>query len=200
MRRAIYLIFMVAVLALLAWSPFAVSAETQRPALQVVTVTGTPTGPIVEILDEVNVRLGPGVEYTKVGVLTAGQWAPAVGRSAAGEWIQIEYLGSPDGLAWVYTPLVRVDPPGASLPIVEPPTQPTPRVSPTIDPTLAAQFIDLAPVTTRLPTFTPVDPLPPSTPAPVQGSQATGFPPMLAIIGLFVVGLFGTTISLLRGR
>jgi hypothetical protein len=200
MRRAIYLLFLVGVLALLAWSSHAVPAQAKQPAVQVVTVTGTPTGPIVEILDEVNVRLGPGVDYTKVGVLTAGQWAPAVGRSAAGEWIQIEYLGAPDGLAWVYTPLVRVDPPGASLPIVEPPTLPTPRISPTIDPTLAAQFIDLAPVTTRLPTFTPVDPLTPSTPVPAEASRPTGFPPMLAILGLFVVGLFGTAISVLRGR
>lgn len=200
MRRAIFLLFMVGILALLALAPFTTPAQAQQSALQAATVTGTPTGPIVEILDEVNVRLGPGVEYAKVGVLTAGQWAPAVGRSAAGEWIQIEYLGSPDGLAWVYTPLVRVDPPGASLPIVEPPSQPTPRISPTIDPTLAAQFIDLAPVSTRLPTFTPVDPLPPSTPTPVESSRTTGFPPMLAILGLFVVGLFGTTISVLRGR
>lgn len=200
MRRVFGILCLVGALALLGWSPRAVAAQSQQPLRQVVTVTGTPTGPIVEILDEVNVRLGPGVEYEKVGVLTAGQWAPAVGRTAAGEWIQIIYLGAPDNLAWVYTVLVRVQPPSASLPIVEPPPRPTPRITATIDPTLAAQFIDLVPVTTRLPTFTPVDPLILSTPEPFEASQPTGFPPMLAILGLFVVGIFGTTISVLRGR
>lgn len=200
MRRMFFMLCVVGMAAFLGLSPRAEAAQDQEALRQVVTVTGTATGPIVEILDEVNVRLGPGVDYAKVGVLTAGQWAPAVGRSAAGEWIQIEYLGSPDGLAWVYTVLVRVVPPSASLPIVEPPPRPTPRITSTIDPTLAAQFIDLAPMSTRLPTFTPVDPIAPSTPEPVEASQSAGFPPMLAILGLFVVGVFGTTISVLRGR
>jgi len=200
MRRAFWIFLLMGAMALLGWAPGAFAAQAKLPPPQVVTVTGTPTGPIITILDEVNVRLGPGVDYDKVGVLTAGQWAPAVGRSAAGEWIQIIYLGSPDNLAWVYTVLVRVDPPSAALPIVEPPPRPTPRISPTIDPTLAAQFIDLAPVTTRLPTFTPAAPLMQATPEPIEDSRPTGFPPMLAIIGLFVVGVFGTTISVLRGR
>ncbi len=199
MRRVFGILCLVGALALLGFSPRAMAAQSQQPR-QVVTVTGTPTGPIVEVLDEVNVRLGPGVDYEKVGVLTAGQWAPAVGRTAAGEWIQIEYLGAPDGLAWVYTVLVRVQPPSASLPIVEPPPRPTPRITATIDPTLAAQFIDLAPISTRLPTFTPVDPLIVSTPEPIEAAQQTGFPPMLAILGLFVVGVFGATVSVLRGR
>jgi hypothetical protein len=200
MRRAFWIFLLMGAMALLGWAPGAFAAQAKLPSPQVVTVTGTPTGPIITILDEVNVRLGPGVDYDKVGVLTAGQWAPAVGRSAAGEWIQIIYLGSPDNLAWVYTVLVRVDPPSAALPIVEPPPRPTPRISPTIDPTLAAQFIDLAPVSTRLPTFTPAAPLMQATPEPIESSRPTGFPPMLAIIGLFVVGVFGTTISVLRGR
>jgi hypothetical protein len=184
---------------MLVFAPRAGATQSDAPALQI-TVTGTPTGPIITILDQVNVRMGPSVEYDKIGVLTAGQWAPAVGRSAAGEWIQIVYPGAPDNLAWVYTILVRVEPPSASLPIVEPPPMPTPRITATIDPTLAAQFIDLAPVTTRLPTYTPAEPLAQATLATEDVSQSGGFPPMLAILGLFVVGFFGTTISILRGR
>ncbi|MGD8815221.1 MAG: SH3 domain-containing protein [Anaerolineales bacterium] len=187
--------------ALLAFAPHAgATVRSDAYARQVVTVTGTPTGPIITILDQVNVRLGPSLDYDKIGVLTAGQWAPAVGRSAGGEWIQIIYPGAPDNLAWVYTVLVRVEPPSAVLPIVEPPPQPTPRITATIDPTLAAQFIDLAPITTRLPTYTPAEPLIQTTPFPEGGAQSGGFPPILAIIGLFVVGVFGTTISILRGR
>ena len=200
MRRMVWVLFLVgAAAALLAFAPRAGASPSDAAALQI-TVTGTPTGPIVIILDQVNVRMGPSVDYDKIGVLTAGQWAPAVGRSAAGEWIQIIYPGAPDNLAWVYTILVRVDPPSASLPIVEPPPMPTPRITATIDPTLAAQFIDLAPVTTRLPTYTPAEPLAQSTLVTEDVSQSGGFPPILAILGLFVVGLVGTTVSILRGR
>ncbi|HEY71571.1 MAG TPA: SH3 domain-containing protein [Anaerolineae bacterium] len=200
MKRMVWVLFLIGTAAaLLAFAPRAGATHSDKAALQI-TVTGTPTGPIVTILDQVNVRLGPSVEYDKIGVLTAGQWAPAVGRSAGGEWIQIIYPGAPDNLAWVYTILVRVEPPSASLPIVEPPPMPTPRITATIDPTLAAQFIDLAPVTTRLPTYTPAAPLIQATLATEDVSQSGGFPPMLAILGLFVVGLFGTTISILRGR
>lgn len=199
MKRVFFFLCLIGALALLGFAPRAVGAQSAPPR-QVITVTGTPSGPIVIILDEANVRLGPGTEYGRIGVLTIGQWAPAVGRSAAGEWIQIIYLGVPDNLGWVYTVLVRVEPPTAVLPIVEPPPQPTPRITSTIDPTLAAQFIDLAPITTRLPTFTPLDPLLLTTPVPIEAVRTGGFPPMLAILGLFVVGLFGTTISFLRGR
>jgi hypothetical protein len=34
---------------------------------------------------------------------------------------------------------------------------------------------------------------------PPQGSQPGGFPPILAIAGLLMLGMFGTLISFLRG-
>jgi hypothetical protein len=86
------------------------------------------------------------------------------------------------------------------LPVVEPPLTPTPQVTPTIDPTLAAQFlIDIPP--TRLPTFTAPPPLilptlPVDEPITVSGRVPMG----LVIIGMAVVGIIGTFISLLRGR
>lgn len=162
------------------------------------SVTGTPEGPVILVPDQVNVRTGPGVDYDQVGVMISGQRAPAVGRSPGGEWVQIRYPGIPGNLGWVFTPLVRLEPPGATLPIVEPPPTPTPPTTATIDPTLAAQFLDLA-QPTRLPTFTPAE-------APVQPTFETvaenrnaAFPPILAILGLLVIGVFGMVISLLRG-
>ncbi|UCF59824.1 MAG: SH3 domain-containing protein [Anaerolineaceae bacterium] len=181
-------------LALLAASP------PQSTQLMVdATVTGTPEGPMIVVPDQVNVRLGPGTNYAKVGVLIAGQEAPALGRSPGGEWIQIAYPGVPGNVAWVYAPFVVLDAGQELLPIIEPPPTPTPRIAPTIDPTLAAQFnLGEAPAT-RLPTFTPADPVIYPTLESLESEVGQGFPPILAILGLLVVGLFGTVVSFLRG-
>jgi hypothetical protein len=164
------------------------------------TVTGTPLGPYVMVPDLVNVRTGPGTQYDKVGVLIQGQTAPALGRSPGGDWIQITYPGVPDNLAWVYAPFVVLETGQQLLPVIAPPPTPTPRVTATIDPTLASQFnLGEAPPT-RLPTFTSAPPVViPTFEAEVE-QQGGGFPPILAILGLLVVGLFGMVISFLRGR
>jgi len=177
------------------------TAHAQQPTVAIATVTGTPIGPYIVVnadQEQINVRSGPGTEYPTVGVLVTGELAPAKGRSVGGDWIQIVYVGVEGGLAWVYAPLVTpVD--VVSLPIVEPPPTPTPRVTPTIDPTLAAQFVLEIPAT-RLPTFTPVEPL--DIPEFVQ--QATGrvggIPIGMFITGIGLMGLFGAAVSYLRER
>lgn len=169
------------------------------PALQEPTVTGTPEGPTILVPEQVNVRLGPSTDYEKVGVLIAGQTAPALGRSPGGEWIQILYPGVPGDVAWVYAPFVVLETGQRLLPIIEPPPTPTPRTTATIDPTLAAQFnLGEAPPT-RLPTYTPAEPVSVPTFEAVERSGAGGFPPILAILALLVVGVFGTIFSILRG-
>ncbi len=172
----------------------------QIPTVSIPTVTGTPAGSTVTVTmeqDQINVRSGPSTDYPVIGVLIAGQKVPALGRSVGGNWVQIAYPGVQNGLAWVYSPLVTID---GVLPIIEPPPTPTPRTTPTIDPTLAAQFIVEIPPT-RLPTFTPPPALVIPTIQPDQSSAQTGRVPMgLVIIGLGVVGLFGTILSILRGR
>ena len=175
------------------------SAPQSTQVMVDATVTGTPEGPMIVVPDQVNVRLGPGTNYAKVGVLIAGQEAPALGRSPGGEWIQIAYPGVPGNVAWVYAPFVVLDAGQELLPIIEPPPTPTPRIAPTIDPTLAAQFnLGEAPPT-RLPTFTPAEPVIHPTLEPSDNGVGQGFPPILAILGLLVIGLFGTVVSFLRG-
>jgi hypothetical protein len=176
-------------------------ALAQQPTGSVPTVTGTPPGPMLTVHagweEQINVRAGPGQNYDAVGILVIGQWVPAVGQLPNGEWIKITYLGAPNDTGWVMAALVDLK---GVLPEIEVPATPTPRTTPTTDPTLAAQYIVAIPAT-RLPTFTPPDPLaiptfPPETPA--RGSR--GVPMGLLIIGLGVVGVFGALISLLRGR
>ncbi|MEA1978408.1 MAG: SH3 domain-containing protein [Chloroflexota bacterium] len=175
------------------------SGAAASPRTQEATVTGTPEGPMILVPEQVNVRTGPSTGYDKVGVLIAGQRAPALGRSPGGEWIQIFYPGVPGNLAWVYAPFVVLDTDQRLLPIIEPPPTPTPRVTATIDPTLAAQFNIGGAPPTRLPTFTPAEPVVAPTFDDAQADLPGGFPPILAIMGLLVVGLFGTVISVLRG-
>ncbi|MDD5468295.1 MAG: SH3 domain-containing protein [Anaerolineales bacterium] len=175
--------------------------DGQIPTVSIPTVTSSPSSATAVVTmeqDQINVRSGPSTDYPVVGVLIAGQRVPALGRTVGGDWVQIAYPGTPGGIAWVYSPLVQLE---GSLPLVEPPPTPTPRTTPTVDPTLAAQFIQELPPT-RLPTFTPPPPLaiPTYTDAESIPGQSGRLPMGLVIVGLGVIGLFGTLISLLRGR
>jgi hypothetical protein len=173
----------------------------QQPTGSVATVTGTPSGPIVTVTypEQINVRAGPvfaGLSYPVVGVLLPGQTAPALGKTAGGEWIAIHYPGVPGDVGWVYAPLVSLSP--GFLPIFLPPPTATPFTTPTINPTLAAAFA--IPLTaTRLPTFTPAPPvqIPTFTPAP---AGVAGVPMGMIIAALALIGIFGAIVSFLRGR
>jgi len=183
--------------------PPSMRALAQQPTGSVPTVTGTPPGPMLSLnpgwpgIEQISVRAGPGMNYDAVGVLVIGHKVPALGRVSSGEWIKIVYPGAPEDTGWVLAVLVDLV---GELPELEMPPTPTPRTTPTIDPTLAAQYIVDIPAT-RLPTFTPPDPLDiptfePDTPLRGRSSVPMG----LVIIGLGVVGIFGTLISILRGR
>lgn len=199
-RKRISIIVLIALLIIIIYALQAPIAKAQIPTVSIPTVTSSPSGSTVTVtreFDQINVRGGPGSDYPVVGVLIAGQQVAALGRSAGGQWVQIIYPGGPDGVAWVYSPLVEVS---GSLPIVEPPPTPTPRTTPTIDPTLASQFIVEIPPT-RLPTFTAPPPLAIPTFPPEQIPGVSGRIPMgLIIVGLGILGFFGTIISFLRGR
>jgi hypothetical protein len=183
---------------------YGVEAEplAQQPTGVVPTVTSTPRGayvivnPLTATDTQINVRAGPSALTEKVGVLLINQQASAIGRY--GDWIQIEYPGTPGGKAWVYGNLVTLF--GGNLPIVEPPPTSTPNVTQTIDPTLAAQFL-ITPDATRLPTFTEPAPLEIPTYVIESGSSGVGGVPMgLFIIGLGALGIFLGVIALISGR
>jgi uncharacterized protein YraI len=178
------------------------SVLAQQPTGSVPTVTGTVSGPVVTVyadLGQVDVYAGPSTYlYPAVGVLLAGQSAPALGRARDEDWIQISYPGIPGASAWIYAPYVRISP-GARLSQVEAPPTPTPFSTPTIDPTLAAAFI-VAETPTRLPTFTP----PAAQVLPSFEDQESGsssrVPLGLVIFSLGFIGALGVVLSFLRGR
>jgi uncharacterized protein YraI len=182
--------------------PAKASVLKQQATAALATVTGTPSGPIVTVRADqeefINVRAGPGIFFAKVGVLLIGQSAPALGRSAGGDWIYIDYPGVTGGTAWVYAPFINITP--GSLPIVEPPPTPTPQYTSTIDPTLAAQFI-VTSVPTKLPTFTPPPPLViPTYQTISESGGVAGVPMGLVILGLAIVGVFMGLFAVAQGR
>ncbi len=176
--------------------PASAAPNAQLPTVNIPTVTSSPTGPFITVnldQDQINVRSGPSTLYPKIGVLLAGQTAPAKGRN--GDWILIDYAGVPTGTAWVYGPLVTVT--GGVLPIVEPPPTPTPLVTATIDATLAAQFIT-TPESTRLPTWTsaPTIAIPKFADAAGSGSLPIGW--VILVVGL--LGIVLGVLSLIQGK
>ncbi|MEZ4727347.1 MAG: SH3 domain-containing protein [Caldilineaceae bacterium] len=92
----------------------AVAANTAPTAVPVTatvtppTATGTsvppvatPAYPAIIAQASLNVRSGPGIDYTKIGGLEAGALAQVVGKSAAGDWWQIVYPANSDQRAWI---------------------------------------------------------------------------------------------------
>lgn len=199
-RILLFSTLVVLVVFLLLMLPGSLTAYAQQPTVSVPTVTGTPPGPMATVysnLSQVTVLSGPGPSFPAIGILVQNQSVPAYGTTVGGDWVQIGYPGVEGGRGWVYHSFVSVD---KNLPLVTPPATPTPRVTPTLDPTLAARFV--AEVTpTQLATFT----APPPVVIPTfeeSGSILTGgnVPVGFLIIGLAVVGIFGTFLSFLRGR
>jgi len=180
----------------------AVGVIAQQPTVAIPTVTGTPegvTGSVrIDQIDPVNIRSGPGVFFDIVGVLLPRQIVSVSGRSAGGDWVMIDYPGDPGSYAWVYAPFVYISP--GELPIIEPPSTPTPEVTQTINPTLAAQFIT-TPDPTRMPTFTPGDPLVIPIYTDTYGTTfMSGIPMGLVIIILSGLGGLLALFSFIRSR
>ncbi len=193
-------IFSGILLGLLFSTPASNIAQAQQPTGSVPTVTGTPLGAQITVnadMATINVRSGPSSYfYPRIGILVAGQSAPALGRSPGGDWIMIAYTGVPGNIGWIYAPnvsLLSQD----FLPEVEAPPTPTPLSTPTIDPTLAAAFI-VPETPTRLPTFTPPAPLEIPVFTDETETNTNRVPMGLVIFGLGFVGLLGAIISMLR--
>jgi uncharacterized protein YgiM (DUF1202 family) len=203
MRRSFAIVTMIVALA----SLFALgisSAGAGSPALQLPTETlrASPTigNAVVQALEQVNVRSGPGTDYDLIGVLIANQQAVALGRSPGGTWIQIVYDGGVDNTGWVFGDLVNLN--GVTreqLPTVQAPPTPTLEPTATLGPGAGGPIVTSAP--TSLPTYTPPPPYVEPTHFPeTGGGERTGFPPALLIIGLFSVGLLGLVGAFVSGR
>ena len=109
-----------------------------------IPATATPIAASIVAGDQgVNVRTGPGTNYTRLGYLEPGTRAVLIGRYS--DWWQIQYNDAP---AWVFGDLVTASDAG-NVPQVEPPPSPIPptavpatAVPPTAVPPTAAPATD----------------------------------------------------------
>ncbi len=73
------------------------------------TATPIPASAVTVIADnEVNVRLGPGVDFVWIGTMTPDTPYPATRRHANFPWVEIEHPASPNGHGWVFLDIVTV--------------------------------------------------------------------------------------------
>ncbi|HEC35602.1 MAG TPA: hypothetical protein ENI39_03610 [Anaerolineae bacterium] len=106
-------------------SPTALLLPTDTPEPTPIPATATPVTPIVVAGDSgVNVRGGPGTNYTILGYLQPGGQAQVTGRY--GDWWQIQHDG---GTGWVFGGIVTAFN-TENVPQVEPPPAPTPAPTP----------------------------------------------------------------------
>jgi hypothetical protein len=205
MRSRKLLVFSILILAAIFFTAVNIPAQSfvyaQQPTGSIPTVTGTPLGPMVTVYennDQVDVYAGPSsFNYPAVGVMLAGEQAPALGQAEGLDWIEIQYVGVPNSVAWIYAPYVSLTS-GSTLPNIPVPPTPTPATTPTINPTLFAALIP-AVTSTRLSTFTP--PAPIALPTFVDVTRRPSSVPIgLVIVGFLFIGGLGAIISFLRGR
>ena len=88
----------------------------------VVAPTPAPNTPYLVAKTHVNVRSGPGTHYPVYGVSTPGQSAEVTGVNPDYTWwvIRIPTSVAPDGQGWITAYSVKIEPPDAPLPVIQP--------------------------------------------------------------------------------
>jgi beta-lactamase class A len=81
---------------------------------------------------EVNIRLGPGVEYARVGVGSAGEQFEITAWHTQLPWLQVRYAASPNGQAWIARDLLEINGDLFSLPSISQMTFNLPALTPTL--------------------------------------------------------------------
>jgi len=61
------------------------------------------------IVQQINVRSGPGTSFDSLGILNTNDVVNLTGRNRDASWLQIEFSGGPDGRGWVSSGFVKAD-------------------------------------------------------------------------------------------
>ncbi|HVN15880.1 MAG TPA: SH3 domain-containing protein [Anaerolineales bacterium] len=78
---------------------------------------GSESAPNGVIIQQVNVRSGPGTDFNSLGILNPQDAVTLIGKDSNGTWLQIEFASGPDGKGWVTAAYVKSNEMG-NLPIV----------------------------------------------------------------------------------
>jgi uncharacterized protein YraI len=63
--------------------------------------SGSTPGASGAIIQQVNVRSGPGTDFNTLGILNPKDAVTLIGKDASGIWLQIQFSSGPDGKGWV---------------------------------------------------------------------------------------------------
>ena len=109
---------------------------TPTATLVVITPTDTPTPEVanVAIVQNMNVRGGPGTNYHIIGAATSGEVFKILGKTDDGNWFQVAFPNAADGLGWIFGPLVQVNGDTGPVAIAQAPPPPPPPPTPTPEP------------------------------------------------------------------
>jgi beta-lactamase class A len=113
-----------------------VQAETGVTPVQVTrpAASATPTLPpgIIGVAQgEINVRYGPGVEYTALERAFVGDVFEITATHSQVPWVQVRYPESPTGFAWIARDLLEIQGNVASLPVISQISLNLPELTPT---------------------------------------------------------------------
>jgi len=92
---------------------------TDRPEVPVIgsgeadAVDGNPA----VVIQQLNIRSGPGTDFNSLGVLNANDIVNLSGKNRDGTWFQMEFAEGPDGKGWITASFVKTDDP-ERLPII----------------------------------------------------------------------------------
>ncbi|MEW6285082.1 MAG: SH3 domain-containing protein [Chloroflexota bacterium] len=90
-----------------------VTAQYIRTATQpeVPLIGGGEAGsaPSAVVIQQLNVRSGPGTGFNSIGILNANDVVRLTGKNREGAWLQIEFAGGADGKGWVNAAFVRAE-------------------------------------------------------------------------------------------
>lgn len=118
-----------------------------------IPIFGTAAGQGGVVLQQINVRSGPGTDFDSLGILNPRDAVTLTAKNPDGRWLQILFSTGPDGKGWVMASYVQAN--GAeSLPVIsqsgdlvgtETPTPAPPTVTPTLVPAPADNDSSQAP-------------------------------------------------------
>jgi uncharacterized protein YraI len=73
------------------------------------SAAGSGSGVSGLVIEKINVRKGPGTDFELLDVLNPKDVVFITGRDSSGEWLQIEFASSPEGIGWVTSKFLQVD-------------------------------------------------------------------------------------------
>ena len=62
-----------------------------------------------QVTQQINVRIGPGTDFSALGMLSNGDSIVLTGKNLSGTWLQIEYVSGEDNRGWVFATYVQSD-------------------------------------------------------------------------------------------